>query len=163
MKIKKILPYLLLNIVISALTMLAVILIWDATHPASQIQTSAQNNALELLTTEKAPLPPLNVQPIEILSVFLPGDVEYEKISLKNVWSDPVNLSGWTLENEKGDEYIFPAFTLYPDGMVNVFSHAGFDTTVELFWNAPHAIWLIGGEAVLSDSEGNERYRFTIP
>ena len=163
MKIKKILPYLLLNIVVSALTMLAVILIWNALHPVSKYQTPTELENVTLFATEQAPLPPLDVQPIEIQSVFLPGEADYEKISLKNTSSDPVNLSGWTISNNRGDWFMFPAFTLYPDGVINVYSHAGFNNTVELFWNASHAVWQSGGEAVLSDPEGNERFRFQIP
>ena len=163
MNFKKIFPYLLLNIVLSAVTMLAVILIWNALNPASQCQTQTLSDGSDLLSTEPARLPPMNIQPIEIQSVFLPGDVEYEKVSLKNTWSDPVNLSGWILSNNRGDEFIFPTFTLYPDGVINIYSHAGFNNTVELYWNAPAAVWQPGGVAILTDAEGNERFRFSIP
>lgn len=163
MKTKKIIPYLLLNVAISAITMLTVILIWSALNPASNCQTQTDMIAPNLLSTEPARLPPQNVQPIEIQSVFLPGEADYEKVSLKNTWSDPVNMSGWVLSNGQGDEFVFPAFTLYPNGVINIYSHAGFNNTVELYWNAPTAVWHSGGEAILADAEGHERFRFSIP
>ena len=163
MTFRKILPYLLLNVAISAATMLIVILIWNATHPAAVFT----GNMDELLATsspaEQVELPPLDQKSIEIVSVFLPGEVNYEKISLKNVSKNPLDLSGWVLLNEEGDQFTFPELTLYPEGAVDVYSKAGVNTAVELFWKASHAIWHSGGNAVLQDSESQERFRYAIP
>lgn len=162
MNMKKILPYLLLNIAVSAITTLAVILIWNAAHPA--VSSTASLDGL-LTTTQPTAiiLPPLDEKTIEIQSVFLPGELNYEKINLKNVGVDPINLSGWKLSNAEGDELTLPELTLYPNGAVDIYSRAGINTAVELFWNASHAIWWSGGSAILLDSEENERSRYSIP
>ncbi len=157
---KKIFPYLLINIAVSAITMLAVILIWEALHPSP---LAAESGDEILITTGSTQLPPLTQKTIEIQSVFMPGEVNYEKISLKNVGQEPIDMTDWVLNNGSNDKFIFPALTIYPNGAVDVYSIAGVNTAVELFWNAPEAVWKPGGKAVLLDSNGQERSRYAIP
>jgi hypothetical protein len=163
MNIKKMIPYLLLNIAISAVTMLAVILIWNALHP-SMVDTKNLNALISTpAQTKAADLPPLDQKTIEIQSVFLPGDLEDEKINLKNVGSSPIDLAGWGLSNSQGDQYVLPALTLYPNGAVDIYSKAGINTAVELYANSAQAFWKSGETAVLTDSAGNERSRYSVP
>ncbi|MRR29323.1 lamin tail domain-containing protein, partial [bacterium] len=115
------------------------------------------------ITTGTTQLPPLTEKTVEIQSVFMPGEVNYEKINLKNVGQVPIDMTGWTLSNGSQDKFTFPALTIYPEGAVDVFSIAGVNTAVELFWNAPEAIWKPGGKAILLDSSGQERSRYQIP
>jgi hypothetical protein len=157
---KKILPYLLINIVVSAITMLAVILIWNAFHPSPLATVSGDEIAI---TTGSTELPPLTQKTIEIQSVYMPGEVNYEKISLKNVGQVPIDMTDWMLSNGSKVKFTFPALTIYPNGAVDIYSIAGFNTAVELFWNAPEAVWKPGGKAVLFDSNGQERSRYAIP
>jgi hypothetical protein len=163
MNLKKILPYLLLNIAVSAITTLAVILIWNAAHPPVASTTSLDGLLSSTAQPTAIVLPPLDEKTIEIQSVFLPGELNYEKISLKNVGADPINLVNWTLSNSEGDDLVLPELTLYPNGAVDVYSRAGINTAVELFWNASHAIWRPGGTAVLLDSAGEERSSYLTP
>jgi hypothetical protein len=160
MPMKKIFPYLLINVAVSAITMLAVILIWNALHPSPL--AAATDNEIPI-TTGSTQLPPLTQKTIEIQSVFLPGEVNYEKINLKNVGDKPIDMTDWVLSNGSNDKFTFPALTIYPDGAVDVYTIAGVNTAVELFWNAPEAIWKTGGKAVLLDSKGQERSRYLIP
>jgi hypothetical protein len=145
---KKIFPYLLINVAVSAITMLAVILIWNALHPSPL--AAVDGNAVAI-TTGGTELPPLSQKTIEIQSVYMAGEVNYEKISLKNVGDAPIDMTGWSLSNSSKDKFTFPALTIYPNGAVDV------------FWNAPSAIWKPGGKAILLDSDGQERSRYLIP
>lgn len=160
---KKILPYLLLNIAVSAITMLGVILIWNAFHPRPEVKNG--QGGLTTAPTEDAVsiLPAAGEKSVEIQSVFLPGELNYEKIALKNVSDSPVDLTGWSLTNEGGDKFVFPTLTLYPDGAVEVYSGVGINTAVELYWNAPDAVWKSGTRALLLDSAGAERSQYLIP
>ncbi len=160
---KKILPFLLLNVFVSALTMLGVILIWNAFHPSVTSKTNLDNLLLDPTQTSAAPLPPLDDKIIEIQSVFLPGEAQYEKISLKNVSDEPVDLTGWKLVNAKEDDFVFPALTLYPEGAIDIYTHTGINTAVELFWNQTTPCWQSGESAVLLDSAGNQRSSYLIP
>jgi len=163
MKIKKILPYLLLNIGISAVTMLAVILIWNALHPSTIDANQFDGSFINPLQTSPAVLPPLDHKTIEIQSVFMPGELDYEKISLKNVGEDPIDLAGWSLVNSQKEKFIIPALTLYPDGAVDVYSRPGINTAVELFWNSAQALWRPGDTVLLLDTAGDERSNYLIP
>lgn len=163
MAMKKLIPYLLLNIAVSAVTMLGVILIWNAFHPSvAFINTIGELSATQS-EIEVSDLPPLAKKTIEIESVFMPGEVDYEKVSLKNVGAEPVDLSGWFLSNGQGEKFFFPAITLYPNGALDVYSHAGVNTAVELFCNRSDSLWTAGDRAVLQDSAGNERSSYPIP
>jgi len=157
---KKIFPYLLINIAVSAITMLAVILIWNAFHP-SPLAAVDENNVP--ITTGSTQLPPLSKKTIEIQSVYMAGEINYEKISLKNVGDSPIDMTDWSLSNGTKDKFTFPALTLYPNGAVDIFTMAGANSAVALYWNAPAAVWKSGGKAVLLDSSGQERSSYLIP
>jgi hypothetical protein len=159
---KKILPYLLLNVAVSALTMLGVILIWNAFHPSPN-QSDSLISQDSLTTSTPISLPSLSKKTVEIQSVFMPGEKEYEKISLKNVSDEPVNLTGWKVINSHDLEFTFPTLTLYPNGALDIYSKAGANSAVELYWNAPGTLWKSGEKAVLQDSAGQERSSYTIP
>jgi hypothetical protein len=163
MTFKKVFPYLLLNILVSAVTMLAVILIWNAFHPSVNATDRPNGLTTGPVKTSVADLPPLDQKTVEIQSVFMPSELNYEKLSLKNTGTDPIDLSGWSLTNAQGEKFIFPTLTLYPNGGVDIYSKAGVNTAVELFWNGTHSFWKSGETAVLSDSAGDERSSYLIP
>ena len=161
---KKIIPYLLLNIAVSAVTMLAVILIWNASHPNSSAKVDASDfSLLETPENTAVSLPPLADKTVEIQSVFMPGDIEYEKMTVKCVSSSAVDLTGWSLNDSQGNHFEFPSLTIFPGGAVDIYSHAGMNTAVELFWNSSTAIWSAGEKVNLKDSAGNLRTTYTIP
>lgn len=159
---KKIFPYLLINIGVSAITMLGVILIWNALHPSPL--AAVDGNAVPITTGQQSSdLPPLSQKTIEIQSVYMAGETNYEKISLKNVADTPIDMTDWILSNGSKEKFTFPALTIYPNGAVDVYSNAGVNTAVELYWNAPGAVWKSGGNAILLDSSGQERSHYLIP
>ncbi len=162
MTLKKLYPYLVLNVVVSALAMLAVLLIWNALHP-KPVFTEAPQSATSDPTILQNTLPPMDEKTVEIQTVFLPGEFGYEKLSLKNVSADPVELTGWRVTNSKGDVFTFPSLTLYPSGAVDVYSSAGINTAVALYWNHDQAIWSAGETASLLDSAGNVRSTYPVP
>jgi hypothetical protein len=163
-EMKKIFPYLILNIFVSAVTMLAVILIWNAFHPGMvSFKSSDSSTFQETQIQSNTLLPPLNEKTVEIIGAFMPAEVNFEKITLKCVGNSPVDLTGWSLEDGQKHQLILPSLTLYPNGAVDVYSHAGVNTAVELFWNSNKAIWSVGEKATLFDPAGNVRSTFTIP
>ena len=159
---KKFFPYLLLNIVVSALTMLSVLLIWNVSHPISS--AVLEEDALSILATPDKtvqPLPAMNARTVEITAIFMPGDIEFEKLTIHCTADSPINLEGWSITDGQGNKYIFPSLMIFPDGAVDLFSHSGINSAVELFWNSSDAIWSSGEIAILRDYEGNTRFRFT--
>ena len=55
-----------------------------------------------------------------------------------------VSLQGWTLTREGGPSYAFGDVPLFPGGSVRVHSANGSDTSIDLFWGRPEAVWQSG-------------------
>ena len=163
MTLKKLFPYLLLNIVVSALAMLAVLLVWNSLHPKPEFIDAPLSSEASSPAVDPSTLPSLDVKTVEIQNIFLPGEFGYEKLSLKNVSADPVDLTGWRVSNSKGESFTFPSLTLYPNGAVDVYSSAGVNTAVALYWNHDQAVWPSGETASLIDSAGNIRSTYPVP
>ncbi len=79
-----------------------------------------------------------------------------EYFVLQNTGADPVDLGGWTVENERGFRYRIPnGFTLAAGAVVYIHSGAGIDTAQILYWNAPAPVWNNNSDiAVLRDATG---------
>jgi hypothetical protein len=74
-----------------------------------------------------------------------------------------VDLAGWTLRDESGNLYTFPALTLFEGGAVTLHTSAGEDTVTDLYWGQPAAVWASGKNALLSNPGGNLHARLTVP
>lgn len=164
--------YLLLNIVVSAGTTLAVLAIWDQLRPPTltrppEMSTVESNPAVVITSTEPVPtLPPASASVIEIRSVVGAGDLEQESVLLRRLGEGNLLLTGWTLSGEHNNTYIFPPqpeLTLYKDGAVEVLSTIGDNTATTVYWDRSEPAWRSGETIVLTDPEGNERARYTIP
>jgi hypothetical protein len=163
-RMKKLLPYLILNIIVSAITMLIVLLVWDTAHPVQKQNPSAPIPTRPAIQNTPPPetiaLPPLD-QPV--LEVIVPGDLDTERVLIRNAYSEPVSLQGWQVKNSTGDEYTFPVLTLYPGGSVSLYSRSGENTALELYWGLTRAAWKSGIKVILLDSQENQRAEYTIP
>jgi len=162
---KKLLPYLLLNIVVSALAMLLVLVIWNKTHPAAStvsLINAPQAAATEPVTPTTA-LPPPGEPVIEIQAVIVPGDLESERVLIRSVSTSSLQLMGWTVSNGKGEEYVFPSLTLYPGGVIALYSKSGANSALEIYWGLTKAAWRSGSTVTITDSAGNERVKYRIP
>jgi hypothetical protein len=167
--------YLILNIIVSAATTLAVLMIWDALHPNAQrpvtlpplTSPGGQPPAPVLTSTEPVPtLPPTGTPVIEILSVVAPGDLPQEQVMLRRVGEGNLLLTGWQIQGDQGASFTFPArpeLILYKGGALALNSRTGDNTPTEVFIDRAEAAWHSGETLVLLDSAGNERARYKIP
>lgn len=164
---KKLLPYLLLNIVVSAVTMLIILLIWDSTHPNQKLTQSApipsQAAIQNILPPETIALPPLEQPVLEVQAVIVPGDLDTERVLIRNAYSEAVSLQGWQVKNSTGGAYTFPILTLYPGGSVSLYSRSGENTSLELYWGLTRAAWKSGITVIVLDFQGNQRAEYLIP
>jgi LysM repeat protein len=88
-----------------------------------------------------------------VLQVLNPGDLTNEMVQVVN--QGPfVRLAGWTLSDEDGNVYTFPDFSLWGGGAVNVHTASGPNTTTDLYWGQPNAVWDADELATLQDAEG---------
>jgi competence protein ComEC len=81
-----------------------------------------------------------------------------EYVVLENRGSDPVDLSGWTVQDEAGATYTFPAgVTLAAGNRVTLYTGSGTDTTTALYWGKDTPIWNNNGDTVyVSNSAGEQ-------
>jgi LysM repeat protein len=99
-------------------------------------------------------------------SVIGAGDLATERVLLKHRGEGELSLVGWRLESNNGDLYIFPQFpqmTLFGGGAVNVYTKAGVDTVVDLYWGSDSPLWFSGASVTLKDVQGNVRDTYTVP
>ncbi len=226
---KRLIYYLLLNVIVSACTVLAVLFVWDRTHsplpgglfsPVARQQPTATTSpaaggslsagsqatptpvfiayqvvdgdtfdsiaaahgisAQELIAvngfTKDQPLGPGEVLRIpvktnssqqagvEIVNVIGAGDLNSERVVLKQSGNGTLLLAGWQLQDGNGDQYNFPALELTQDGFqVNVYTKSGTDTADSLYWGLSQPVWSSGGTVTLLDPGGTVKATFSVP
>ena len=164
---KKTLPFILLNILVSAATLLAVLYFWQQKNPLSTTEatgpiiTPIQGSQSPSLASPTAQI--LEDRLLRIEGVFGAGAIQVEYILLRNPSESSVDLASWRIVSSGGRSYRFPNLTLYPNGAVNIYTGPGTDTVTELHWNSDTALWASGDLLTLFDSQGNEHTQFTVP
>jgi len=99
---------------------------------------------------------------LSITEVHSAGVLAEESVLIRNDGGE-VDLAGWTLRDETGHLYVFPALKLGVGGMVSLHTAAGSDTAQDLFWGQTGPVWASGRSVLLSDAAGNLHTRFTVP
>jgi hypothetical protein len=177
--------YLILNVLVSAATTVAVLYAWDQLRPprlpegAQAIlaaeQAASQGNPPEssgasswqqapTTTAQAVPGAPQDLAAvIEIGGVVGAGDLNQEYVLLKRLGEGDLNLAGWALQNGRGETYAFPDLMLYKGGAVQVYSRPGSDTATFLYWNRTGPAWQTGGTVTLLDPQGQARATYAIP
>ncbi len=175
--------YLLLNVIVSAATVLAVLYIWDrvrqtelppplpeSTAPPASAATQPPAGAGLTATPPPAPTPTqarLSSGPlIQITSIIGATDPQQEYVVLKRLGEGDLSLAGWKLQDEDGNVYTFPSspeLILFKGGAVQVYTRVGNDTPAEVFWNRSQAVWRPGEWATLLDAQGNVQATYQVP
>ncbi|WP_435196439.1 thermonuclease family protein [Natronomonas sp. EA1] len=122
--------------------------LWGAcatAHPsasaATPTATTASENGLRIAITADAP-----------------GNdnenLDAETVTLTNTRDTAIDLEGWTVSDESGKTYTFPAMTLDSGASVTLHSGAGEDTTTDVYWGRSGAVWNNGGDTVTVRDDG---------
>jgi LysM repeat protein len=110
---------------------------------------------------------PLNPRGSVIIdSVIGAGDLDTEHVLLKHRGEGELSLVGWRLEDDKGNVFIFPQFpqlTLFPGGAVSIYTRAGVNSVVELYWGLSQPVWTSGTTVTLRDPQNNVRASYVVP
>ena len=79
-----------------------------------------------------------------------------EYVAFENTGDEPIDLSGWTVEDEAAHSYEFPqGVTLDAGATVTLRTGSGTDTDTELHWGSGSPIWNNAGDTViLSNADG---------
>ncbi len=86
-----------------------------------------------------------------------------EYVCFTNRGTEPVDMSGWQVSDEKSHTYRFPAgVVLGPGACVRLRTGSGSNSVTDLYWNSSRAIWNNGGDTVyLYDAQGREVTRYS--
>jgi len=164
--LKRLLPFILLNILVSAAATWAVLSWWSSNRmpvtaatgvepsQAAPAPNSVQPNATAL---------PLNLKVIEFSDAGGAGSLANEVVGLRRVGEVELHMNGWRLDDGSGHRFIFPDIVLFKGGSLRIFTRAGSNTVNELYWGLKESVWVPGKTAGLYDDQGNLRATFTIP
>ena len=161
---KRWLPFLIVNIIVSAATTLLVLTIWNRVNTANsyKIETPPISRPGVATPAIQAELPPLDTPVIQIANVFAAGDLQNELLVVERVGEGELNLAGWQIIDQNKNAFIFPAIDLVK-GQISIYSRSGVNTPSTLFWGGEQAIWSPGELVKIYDSAGQERAVFEIP
>jgi hypothetical protein len=164
MNLKRLFPYLVLNILVSAGITLLVLSWWDRNHNPVDVPILTPLAPISTPTPEDPPtLPPTDKPLIQIKNVFGVGDLQNEVIVLSRQGNGVLELTGWQIKDENKHGYTFPKLLLNQDGGVQVFTRAGADSVIELHWGLEEPVWNSGELVSLFDTAGNLRASYHIP
>jgi hypothetical protein len=149
---RRLVLFLLLNVLVSVLVTGAVLFFFDrATHKSD----CSPNVTVPTLA-------PGSVK-ATIVSVSGAGTIAGESVTLQNDGDTALLLTGWTLKDSLGSTYTFPGLTLYPGGTVQVHSGPGTDTAADLYWGLSTPVWKSGELVALYDTQNIARAFYRVP
>ncbi|MFL7812461.1 MAG: lamin tail domain-containing protein [Anaerolineales bacterium] len=170
---KKLLFYLVLNVIVSAVTILAVLFIWEKTHLKDVLlDTGGGQEAVSAASEGPAPTEDTGGQLIQISEVGGIGNLATEYVRLTRPNGDPedtVSLQNWKIKDENNHEYVIleqsglPSLELHGQGAVNIYTKEGSSNPIELSLGLSDAIWQPGETVSLIDPEGNVHDTYIIP
>ena len=167
---KKLLFYIVLNIIVSAVTILAVLYIWEKTQLKDfLLETDGQVSSSTGVETEGENSEDLLIEIGEVGGV---GNLATEYIRLERPGSGPddtVSLQGWRLVDEDNNDFVIleqsglPSLDLHGQGAVNIYSKEGASNPIELYLGLDSPLWEPGELISLVDPEGNVHDTYQIP
>jgi hypothetical protein len=170
-KWKRVFPFILLNIIISALTTMGVLWWWDNYQRPAFLSSLPLPIGLQEISHTSVSIDQANSDQsgatgqaeISILSVIAAGDPTNEAVLIKQDGEGATWLTGWRLFDQNGNTFIFPELLLNQNGAVQVFTRAGMNTVIELFWGLQEPVWSSKEMVTLVDKNNTIRATYQIP
>jgi hypothetical protein len=150
----RLISYLLINMIVSALVAGAVLYFYDRSHPAVCVTP---------LTNGATILPDNSGIEVSITGIISVGTFKDERIVIQNNGTQEMVLTGWYLTDNSGLTYTFPQLTLYSGGKVQIHTASGNDTPTDLYWGYSAPIWKSGELAILYDPHAVARSFYRVP
>ncbi len=156
---RRLIYYLLLNVLVSAVVTVTILFIYDRSRRA----VPSTPLIIPTLSGSTADVPPNNAVKVNILSVIGAGNAGSEVVVIQNAGTQRLVLTGWHLRDGQGITYTFPDFTLSSGVSIDVHTTTGRDTPVDLYWNRSDPVWTPGELATLFDADGVAQAFYRIP
>ncbi|MBS3753438.1 MAG: lamin tail domain-containing protein [Anaerolineales bacterium] len=172
---KRLLFYILVNVTVSATTMLGVLYLWENTNLKNvlfvQSPRSQDEETRDTLTTPSTfeTQPPLVIQIDEIVGV---GNLDTEYVRLKRVGNsgqEKISLQNWQIKDEDNHTFTILAqsgmesLELHKKGAVNIYTKQGTSNPIELYLGFSEPLWEPGETVTLIEPSGDVHDTFLIP
>ncbi len=151
---KRLIVYVIINVIVSALTTLLVLIIW------TKVTFSGAPN---IVASSGGAAPAALGDLASINAVIGAGDLANERVVIQQIGDQDVSLAGWVLRDGNGNVYRFPALVLHPGAAVDVYTATGEDTATSLYWDRSVAVWSSGEQATLQDASDHQQAAYTVP
>ena len=162
MKNNRIIAYLLVNILVSALTTAGVLVLWDMFHQSQPPIIMAFSTPTPT-DAAQGTLPPSSISLLQIYNVYGTGRLDSEMVVVKRVGDGELWLTGWKMVDEQNNVFVFPRLQLNKNSNVNIYTRAGIVTARDLYWGREKAMWHTGEKVRILDPLGNLRAEYVIP
>jgi hypothetical protein len=156
---KRLLYYLLLNVLVSVCATASVLFIYDRYYRNPAVHT-VESQPTKQASSAAAALEPANMEIATVVGAGLPSS---EMVVLRNAGQMQVKLSGWKLHDEDSNVYTFGELTLPPGGAVQLHTASGKDTLIDLYWSLTAPVWRSGETATLLDAAGTVKSVYKVP
>jgi hypothetical protein len=152
---KRLLYYLLLNVIVSACVTSAVLFVYDRySRPMSQPQAIASQPVSQ--TGGGTP----NMEITAVVGAGIPGS---ETVILRNTGTGQADLKNWKLQDQDANIYTFADVILLPGSSMQLHTLPGQDTLIDLYWGLTASVWRSGETTTLFDPTGAVRSVFQVP
>jgi len=176
---KRLMFYLLINVIVSACTILSILWLWDRPdkplqgllpgQPTTEIPVAAPSGSIPAQVIEndvptEVPKPveyPIGL--VEFGNIIGSGSAANEVVIVQRLGDGELQMADWKLQDTNGNIFTFPDLTLYKDGAVYIHTAAGMNTVIDLYWNKTEPVWQVGETATLIDPLGNIQATYQIP
>jgi hypothetical protein len=162
-------PYVLINVIVSALTTIIILSVWYAREHKSPayalLKTPVSDEAVFSSALDKfqPTLPSLEADTLQIKNIYGNGDLQTEFIQIEMIGSGDLWLTGWQIVDANKHSYTFPRLQLHSGGTINLYTKVGFDSVTDLYWGSTEPLWSSGNSITILDSENQIRVEYPIP
>ena len=170
---KKLVFYIVLNVIVSAITIIAVLFIWENTNFKNLLLDAGDSPA-----EDSAPADPSIAEEagqdllIEIGEVSGAGNLATEFVRLVRPESgrdETISLAGWSTRGTDNREYNIleesglATLDLHQQGAINIYTKEGASNPIELYLGLSDPVWQPGETVSLLDPDGEVHDTFIIP
>jgi hypothetical protein len=145
---------LLINIFVSALVTGTVIFFYD------RAQRADCNTTPPIVGTLPTGNADINISIAGIIGV---RNLQDERLVIQNNSTLEIELTGWTLSDNKSPGYVFPQIMLFPGAKLQVHTTTGKDTPTDLYWGRAAPVWTSGELVALYDTHNIVRAFYRVP
>ncbi len=162
--IKRVGFYLILNILVSAITTWVVVslLLNNGVLP-SLGSDNLSNDGVNTPIYDPLLAELIVSDVVKISNLIGAGDISNEYVEIEHIGDEELSMEGWQLVDEQNNIFNFPGLTLHSGGVVRVYTKAGPLSAIELYWGLDGSVWNSGERVVLLDAEGEAKASLIVP